>query len=225
MLDAEKKWLKAGLTVWVKTTLLHRVDRTAPTQPKEEEPVASDPKKEKAPSDTGAAKTAKGNPKVKLTTSHGGMVLELYPDKAPKTVENFLSYVRKSHYDGTIFHRVIPNFMIQGGGFTPDYAQKPSDPPIPIESSNGLRNTRGTVAMARTNDPNSATAQFFVNVVDNGFLDFKSAGEPGYTVFGRVVEGLETADKIRNLPTGAAGPFGSDVPKETVLIQKAEILP
>lgn len=162
-----------------------------------------------------------GGPQVRFITTEGEFVVELDPARAPKTVENILSYTAKGYYEGTIFHRVIPGFMIQGGGYTADYAQKPTDPPVPIESSNGLKNVRGTVAMARTNDPNSATAQFFVNVVDNAFLNYQSPSNPGYTVFGRVVSGMDVVDKIRNIPTGAGGPFASDVPQTPVVIQKA----
>lgn len=161
------------------------------------------------------------NPRVKFSTTEGDFVVELDRKNAPKTVANILSYVEKGFYEGTIFHRVIPTFMIQGGGFDKDYKQKPNDPPVPIESNNGLKNTRGTVAMARTNDPNSATSQFFVNVVDNGFLNYQSDQQPGYTVFGRVIEGMETVDKIRNIPTGPGGPLPSDVPQTMVVITKA----
>jgi cyclophilin family peptidyl-prolyl cis-trans isomerase len=140
-------------------------------------------------------------------------------------VENFLTYVREGHYDGTIFHRVIKNFMVQGGGYSVDYEQKPTHAPIPIEADNGLHNDRGTIAMARTSDPNSATAQFFINVVDNGFLNFKSKTHQGwgYAVFGKVIEGMDVVDEIRALPTGSEGPFSSDVPKTPVVIEKASV--
>ncbi|RME35927.1 MAG: peptidyl-prolyl cis-trans isomerase [Gammaproteobacteria bacterium] len=164
-------------------------------------------------------------PRVRLVTSLGDIVVELYPDRAPKTVANFLRYVREGFYDGTIFHRVIRDFMIQGGGFTTDFRFKETHEPIPNEADNGLSNERGTIAMARTADPHSATAQFFINVVDNPFLDFrvKTVRGWGYTVFGRVVEGMETVDRIRELPTGPGGPFPADVPRQQVVIEKAVV--
>jgi cyclophilin family peptidyl-prolyl cis-trans isomerase len=166
------------------------------------------------------------NPRVRLETTLGVMVIELDPAKAPKSVENFLNYVRSGFYDGTIFHRVIPGFMAQGGGFTKDYQQKPTAAGVKNESVGGLSNKRGTVAMARTSDPHSATAQFFVNVVDNYFLDAgpRHPGGFGYTVFGQVVEGLEVADKMVAAPTGAGGPFGQDVPKTPIVLTKATIV-
>lgn len=170
--------------------------------------------------------SAAEQPRVRLQTSMGVIVVKLDHDKAPKTVDNFLRYVREGHYNGTIFHRVIPSFMIQGGGFTPDYKQKPVHDPIPNEADNGLPNDRGTIAMARTNDPHSATAQFFINVVDNDFLNH-TAPTPrgwGYAVFGRVVEGMDVADKIAHVPTGAGGPFSKDAPRQAVVIEKATIL-
>ena len=155
--------------------------------------------------------------KVKLATSAGDIVLELDAAKAPKTVANFMDYVNAGHYNGTIFHRVIPNFMVQGGGMTPDRKEKATRAPIPLESRNGLVNTRGTVAMAHTGDPNSATAQFFINVVDNGFLNAAQARDGnGYAVFGKVVSGMEVVDKIR---TGATTP--GDFPVEPVVIKQA----
>ena len=162
---------------------------------------------------------------IKLTTNHGVIALELNAEKAPKTVANFLAYVEAGHYDNTIFHRVIKNFMIQGGGFEPNMNQKPCQAPIENEAANGLKNKRGTVAMARTNDPHSATAQFFINTVDNDFLDFKSpTGQGwGYCVFGEVVEGLDVVDKIRAVKTGNKG-FHQDVPVEDVIIEKAEVV-
>ena len=170
---------------------------------------------------------AEGSPQVKFATSAGDFVVEVYPDKAPKTVENFLQYVKEKHYDGTIFHRVIPNFMVQGGGFNTTYAQKPTRAPVVHEGrqamEKGLRNVPGTLAMARTNDPQSATAQFFINVKDNGFLD-PNAQSPGYTVFGKVVSGMNVVDKITLTPTGAGGPFGSDVPKTPILINSATLV-
>jgi peptidyl-prolyl cis-trans isomerase A (cyclophilin A) len=161
--------------------------------------------------------------KVKLATSMGDIVIELDKAKAPKTVDNFLQYVRAGHYDGTIFHRVIPNFMIQGGGMTPDMKEKKTREPIPLESHNGLGNQRGTVAMARTMDPNSATAQFFINVKDNEFLNADKARDGnGYAVFGKVVSGMEVVDKIREVPTGTRPPHG-DVPNTPVIIERATV--
>ncbi len=173
-----------------------------------------------APGD--AQETAKGNPQVVLDTSKGKIVLELYPDKAPVTVKNFLAYVDARFYDGTIFHRVIPNFMIQGGGFTADMNQKPTNDPIQNEADNGLKNQRGTIAMARTNVPDSATSQFFINSVSNDFLNFKSKSAQGwgYAVFGKVVEGLDVVDAISAVKTGTSGRF-RDVPAEPVVIKSA----
>jgi len=165
------------------------------------------------------------SPRVRLQTTEGAIVLMLDKEKAPKSVENFLSYVKSGHYDGTIFHRVIKNFMIQGGGYQVNYQQKSTNPPITNEADNGLNNDRGTIAMARTSDPHSATAQFFINTVDNNFLNFRSktVNGWGYAVFGKVVEGMDVVDKIRAIPTGADGPFPSDVPKTPVVIEKASI--
>ena len=168
------------------------------------------------------------NPKALIKTNMGDITIELYADKAPKSVENFLQYAKDGFYNGTIFHRVIDNFMIQGGGFTADLRQKPTRPSIPNEAKNGLSNKRGTVAMARTPDPNSATAQFFINLVDNRNLDFVSderAETWGYAVFGNVIGGMEVVDKIKAIPTGPKGPFRSDVPTTDVVIEKVEILP
>lgn len=200
---------------------------------------------------------AQATPQVKFATSAGDFVVELYPDKAPKTVENFLQYVNDKHYDGTIFHRVIANFMIQGGGFDAKYVQKPTRAPVLHEGRQALekggpRNVTGTLAMARTSDPQSATAQFFINVKGNGFLDpvlippgdpvpeFSYQGEVykntpradllnarqlfGYTVFGRVVSGMDVVEKIKSSPTGPGGPFGSDVPKTPILINSATLV-
>ena len=160
---------------------------------------------------------------VKLTTNLGAITLKLDAEKAPKTVENFLAYVAAGHYDNTIFHRVIKGFMIQGGGFEPGMKQKECRAPIDNEAANGLKNKRGTIAMARTGDPHSATAQFFINVVDNDFLDFKSPSGNGwgYCVFGEVVDGLDTLDAIKAVRTGNSG-FHQDVPVDDVIIQKAE---
>ena len=167
----------------------------------------------------GAAK-----PRVALDTSLGKVVLELEPDKAPKTVENFLTYVREGFYDGTIFHRVIPGFVIQGGGFTADMVQKKTHDPIVNEADNGLKNLRGTISMARTPDPDSASSQFFISVADNASLDHrgKNPRDWGYAVFGRVVEGMDVVDAIVKVPTGTRGPF-SDVPREPVTLVKAQV--
>ena len=200
---------------------------------------------------------AQDAPKVKFTTTAGEFVVEVYPDKAPKTVENFLQYVKDKHYDGTIFHRVIPTFMIQGGGFDAKYVEKPTRAPVAHEgrealANGGPRNVTGTLAMARTSDPNSATSQFFINVRDNAFLDpvpippgdpvprFEYQGRVyenvarsqlmnaaqlyGYTVFGKVVSGMDVVNKIKATPTGGAGPFASDVPKTPIVINSATIL-
>lgn len=163
------------------------------------------------------------NPKVSLQTNKGVILLELYPDQAPKTVENFLAYVDGGFYDGTLFHRVIKDFMIQGGGFSEDLKQKGTRPAVMIEADNGLKNQRGTLAMARTSDPNSATAQFFINLKDNAFLDHtaKTPRGWGYTVFGRVTDGMAVVEAIGAMPTGTKGPFPTDVPQETVIIEKA----
>lgn len=163
------------------------------------------------------------NPVVVMKTSMGIVEIELYADKAPVTVANFLSYIDKGFYNGTIFHRVIGNFMIQGGGFTTGMQQKPTSSPIKNEADNRLSNSRGTVAMARTQDVHSATSQFFINVVDNGFLDYKSStpGGYGYCVFGRVIKGMDVVDKIRVVPTGNSG-FYQDVPKTNVVIQSIQ---
>ena len=196
------------------------------------------------------------DPRVKFVTSEGDFVIEVYPDKAPKTVANFLQYVKDKQYDGTTFHRVIKSFMVQGGGFDKDYKQKPTRPPVQHEGreavAKGLKNVAGSVAMARTGDPNSATAQFFINVVDNARLDpviippgdpvpkFEYMGQTyekvpranlenhpqlfGYTVFGKVVSGMDTVEKIRNTPTGPGGTFPSDVPQKMVVIESATLL-
>ena len=201
--------------------------------------------------------SAQSAPKVKFVTSEGDFVVEVYPDKAPKTVANFLQYVKDKHYDGTIFHRVISNFMVQGGGFDASYAQKPTRPSIAHEGQEALakggpKNVVGTLAMARTNDPNSASSQFFINVKDNDFLNptIIPAGDPvpkfefqgqtytnvpraqlvnapqlfGYTVFGKVVSGMDVVNKIKAVPTGAGGPFPTDVPKTPVLIKSATLV-
>ncbi len=161
--------------------------------------------------------------KVRLATSMGDIVIELDAQKAPKSVANFEAYVKEGHYDGTVFHRVIENFMIQGGGMLPNLSEKPTHKPIPLESHNGLANARGTVAMARTNDPNSATAQFFINLKDNTFLDAaNSPDNNGYAVFGKVVAGMDVVDKIKQVPTSTKGPY-ENVPATPVLIKKATL--
>ncbi|MBS1209600.1 MAG: ppiB [Proteobacteria bacterium] len=162
---------------------------------------------------------------VKLHTRFGVITLELDAEKAPETVKNFLAYVEAGHYDGTIFHRVIKDFMIQGGGMLPDMSQKSCNAPIQNEANNGLKNDRGTIAMARTSDPHSATAQFFINTVDNDFLNFRAENTQGwgYAVFGKVVEGLDVVDQIRAVKTGRSG-YHSDVPVEAVVIDKAEVV-
>ena len=205
----------------------------------------------------GAQAWADQPPRVQFKTSEGAFTLELYPDKAPKTVANFLQYVRDKHYDGTIFHRVIPTFMVQGGGYDSQYAEKKTRAPLAHEGRQALaqggdRNVVGTVAMARTNDPNSATSQFFINVADNAFLDpvLIPEGDPvkrfeyqgrvyenvpranllqapqlfGYTVFGKVVSGMDVVQKIKAVPTGPGGPFPSDAPRKPILIQTATLV-
>jgi peptidyl-prolyl cis-trans isomerase A (cyclophilin A) len=171
-----------------------------------------------------AAPALAANPRVKLETTKGTIVIELEQAKAPITVGNFLEYVKSGFYEGTIFHRVIPNFMIQAGGFTAKLEQKPAREPIVNESANGLLNKRGTIAMARTSDPNSATAQFFINLVNNSFLDKANAQDGvGYCVFGKVVEGMKVVDAIAAVPTGNAGPL-QNVPLQPVIITKASVL-
>ncbi len=203
----------------------------AQTAPAPAKPAAKTPAKAAAPKAKAETTPAEADKavasKVLVKTSLGDMTIELYPDKAPKSVENFLAYVNSGFYDGTIFHRVIDNFMIQGGGFTRDLRQKPTRPAIPNEAKNGVSNTRGTLAMARTGDPNSATAQFFINVVDNPRLDYTSDASGatwGYAVFGKVVSGLDVVDKIKAVPTGAQGPFKSDVPTTPVVIEKISVI-
>jgi peptidyl-prolyl cis-trans isomerase A (cyclophilin A) len=170
-----------------------------------------------------AAPGAGAPARVALDTTAGRIVLELDAQRAPKTVANFLQYVNEGFYDGTVFHRVIANFMIQGGGFTSDMAQKPTHEPIVNESKNGLKNARGTIAMARTANPNSATAQFFINVVDNQSLDYPSFDGAGYAVFGHVVEGMDAVDKIRASKTSTRGMF-QDVPVTAVVINTARVV-
>ena len=173
----------------------------------------------------GAGMAVAANPKVEMETSKGKMVIELFPDKAPETVKNFLNYVETKYYDGTIFHRVIPKFMIQGGGFTSDMKQKSAGAPIKNEADNGLKNDRGTIAMARTGDPHSATAQFFINSVNNDFLNHKSKTQQGwgYVVFGKVIAGVDVIDAISAVKTVTRGRF-RDVPAETIEIISARVL-
>ena len=180
-----------------------------------------------------AATTAlAANPQVELDTTAGVIKIELFPEAAPKSVANFLDYVNSKFYDGTQFHRVIDGFMIQGGGFTADFTQKPTKPPVPIEaemsSKAGNLNVPGTLAMARTSDPNSATSQFFINVNDNKSLNF-APGNPGYTVFGKVISGMDIVNKIAKAPKGATGPVGpgidpKSVPAEKVIIKSAKVI-
>ena len=167
---------------------------------------------------------------VELDTTAGKIVLQLDASAAPKTVENFIAYVKSGHYDGTQFHRVIPGFMVQGGGYTTDYAQKPTRPPVKNEaeqaSKAGLVNAPGTIAMARTSDPHSASSQFFINVGDNKFLNYRESTVQGYgyTVFGKVVSGMDVVEKMAKAPTGAGGPFPKDVPVEKILIKSAKVV-
>jgi cyclophilin family peptidyl-prolyl cis-trans isomerase len=165
-------------------------------------------------------------PQVEIKTNFGRMVLELYPDKAPKTVENFLSYVKDGYYSGTVFHRVIPGFMIQGGGLDQALRQKPARPAIMNEAANGLGNEAGTIAMARSPDPHSASAQFFINVADNAFLNYSSPTPQGYgyAVFGKVIRGMDVAKRIADAPTGPGGPFPAYVPEVNVVIEKIEVI-
>jgi peptidyl-prolyl cis-trans isomerase A (cyclophilin A)/peptidyl-prolyl cis-trans isomerase B (cyclophilin B) len=165
--------------------------------------------------------------KVEMKTNLGSIVLELYPDKAPKTVENFLQYVEDGFYKNTVFHRVIAGFMIQGGGFDASLKQKPTRPPIQNEAANGLKNETGSIAMARTSDPHSASAQFFINVANNGFLNYKASNQSGYgyAVFGKVISGMDIVNKIASAPTGSGGPFAGDVPKSSIIIEEMITLP
>lgn len=180
--------------------------------------------KDSAPASTEVteSETQGGNPVVILSTSKGDIKIELYKDKAPITVDNFLAYANDGFYDGTIFHRVIPNFMIQGGGFTPDFTQKPTKSPIKNEANNGIKNDRGTIAMARTQVVDSATSQFFINVVNNDFLN-NGARDYGYAVFGKVVDGMDVVDAIAGVTTGNKGMHG-DVPQEDVVIESVKVV-
>ena len=177
------------------------------------------------------AQAQSSNPQVKFVTSAGEFIVEVYPDKTPKTAENFLSYVRDGHYNGTLFHRVINNFMVQGGGYDTKYNEKNTRPPIKHEgaeakANGGLRNTVGTLSMARTNNPHSASAQFFINVKDNDFLDHQSTTSQGwgYVAFGKVISGMDVINRIKALPTGPGGPFPTDVPQTPVVIQSATLV-
>jgi cyclophilin family peptidyl-prolyl cis-trans isomerase len=173
----------------------------------------------------GAIMAAVANPKVEMETSKGKFVIELFPEKTPETVKNFLNYVETKYYDGTIFHRVIPKFMIQGGGFTSDMKRKPAGAPIKNEADSGLKNDRGTIAMARTGDPHSATAQFFINSVNNDFLNHKGKTQQGwgYAVFGKIVNGMDVVDAISAVKTVTRGSY-RDVPAETIEIISARVL-
>ena len=166
------------------------------------------------------------NPQVEFRTNVGAFTLELFPENAPATVQNFLQYVKDGHYNGTVFHRVIPGFMIQGGGYTRQLDEKPTRPAIKNEAGNGLRNGIGMVSMARTGDPHSATAQFFINVAENPFLDFKAPTREGfgYTPFGKVVKGMEVVDRITKVPTGPGKPPHADVPVKPVVIESARLM-
>ena len=172
-----------------------------------------------------AVSAAAANPQVEIRTTFGPIVLELDSDKAPLTVRNFLQYVKDGHYDGTIFHRVIPGFMVQGGGFTPEMREKPTRGSIKNEAGNGLRNVTGTVAMARTPDPHSASSQFFINLSDNDFLDFRTPTREGhgYAVFGKVVKGMDVVNRIATVTTGTKPPH-SDVPLKPVIIQRVQVI-
>ena len=163
------------------------------------------------------------HPNVLLKTSEGDIRVELYPEKAPKTVDNFLAYVKAGQYNGTIFHRVIRGFMIQGGGYTTSFVEKPTRAPIPLESQNGLKNVAGSIAMARTGDPNSATAQFFINTVDNPGLDYPNPDGHGYAVFGKVTQGMDVVKRIEATPTTTRGPM-ADVPQKEIVIQSATVV-
>ncbi|MES1940622.1 cyclophilin type peptidyl-prolyl cis-trans isomerase [Salinisphaera sp. T5B8] len=176
-----------------------------------------------APLAFAAGDASKDDSMVVMHTNLGDITIQVFEDQAPKSAANFLQYVRDGFYDGTIFHRVIPGFVIQGGGFTEDYRQKKTRDPIVNEADNGLKNDRGTLSMARTSDPNSATSQFFVNLTDNAPLN-PSRGNAGYAVFGKVTDGMDVVDKIAATPTGSAGPFRQDAPQDQVVIETAEVV-
>ena len=210
------KWMLAALALMV---TIGCGGGSPPPPAEEPAPAEEKPAAETAPAPTGT------NPMVEMRTSLGTMKIELYPEKAPKTVENFVGYAGERFYDGTVFHRVISGFMIQGGGFTPDMSEKETRAPIANEASNGLKNVRGSLAMARTGDPHSASSQFFINTVDNPFLDFtaETVQGYGYAVFGQVVEGLETLDAIKKVSTGSRDGY-DDVPVDPVVIESVRIL-
>lgn len=226
MKNIQAGWVKIAFSGWVAASALGeaKVESVEPAKP------PATPMSSPAPNSTDTPVLAQpadaAKPRVRISTTQGDIVVELDPAKASKTVENFLSYVRKGHYNGTIFHRVIENFMIQGGGFDAQYNEKPTDPPIPLESNNGLKNVRGAIAMARTPNPNSATSQFFINVVDNPNLDYPKPDGHGYAVFGRVVDGMEAVDTIRKTSTGnpaAPPPLQREAPQTMVVINSATI--
>jgi cyclophilin family peptidyl-prolyl cis-trans isomerase len=173
-----------------------------------------------------AGAAVQADPQVQLETSMGTVVLDLDASAAPATVENFLGYVSSGAYEGSLFHRVIPGFMIQGGGFDQEYNRKPTEPPVANEADNGLTNSRGTIAMARTSDPHSASNQFFINVADNEFLDHTEPTPQGwgYCVFGKVIDGMDVVDAIAAVPTGQAGPFAEDAPLQAVTIERASVI-
>lgn len=195
---------------------------TTPDKPQAAESPVTQEKPQEA-SQPDATDEPAGPPKIRLVTNKGNIIIELNPDKAPITVENFLTYVNDGFFDGTVFHRVIPGFMIQGGGMTDQLVRKPTRAPIRNEAGNGLLNQRGTISMARTNNPDSATSQFFINVNDNVSLDYRGAASPGYAVFGQVVEGMDVADAIVSAPTKSVGGH-RNVPVVPIYIEKAEII-
>lgn len=217
--SVESKSEPAKAAETAKTEPAQKAAASEATEATKDEPAKTEPAKTK----TGEKMSA--NPVIKMETSKGTMTIELDAVKAPKTVANFVSYVEDGFYDGLIFHRVIPNFMVQGGGMTPDMSEKPNKAPVKNEANNGLKNDRGTLAMARTNDPHSATSQFFINLKDNDFLNFTSETPAGwgYTVFGKVTEGIEVIDEIAKVKTGNHGHHG-DVPLEAVTIIKASVV-
>lgn len=213
LMVGKSEWLRAGAVVLFVIMMIPAVLMTAGC--KENKEVHGEPQNKES-------EAKGGNPVVIMSTSKGDIKIELFKDKAPITVENFLAYVNDGFYNGTVFHRVIPNFMIQGGGFTPDFTQKPTKPPIKNEAKNGLKNERGTLAMARTQVVDSATSQFFINLVDNSFLD-NGVRDYGYAVFGKVIDGMDVVDKIAAVQTGNKGMYG-DVPREDVVIESVKIV-
>lgn len=205
----KKNIIKLGAAVAVVGAILFTVVPTAPAVANEKNPGIAD-----------------NAPVVEIKTNHGDIRLQLDSGRAPFTVTNFIHYVEKGHYNGTIFHRVIPGFMVQGGGFTTDYEKKPTDDMIPNEADNGLKNLPGTIAMARTSDPHSATAQFFINTANNRFLNHtrKSQRGWGYTVFGKVTDGMDVVRKIEQVETGSGGPFRTDAPQQMVVIESIQMI-